>query len=58
MFLKVLVSLFSIIALLKNISYSIYEYKNNKNYIGCVSIIALSLLSFVIINTVMFFIKF
>lgn len=58
MFLKVLVSLFSLLILVKNFSYSMYEYNVNKNTIGAVSVLSLSFVTIIILNTVLFFIKF
>lgn len=58
MFLKVLVSLFSLLILVKNFSYSMYEYNVNKNTIGSVSVLSLSFVTIIILNTVLFFIKF
>ncbi len=58
MFLKLLVSLFGILAFIKNISYSIYEYKNNSNTVGAFFVCSLSFVSITILNLVLFFIKF
>lgn len=58
MFLKLLVSLFSIFILIKNFSYAIYEFNTNKNKIGAVSVVVLSIISISILNIVLFFIKF
>ena len=58
MFLKLLVSFFSIIILIKNLSYAMYEHRINKNAIGSASICVTSLLGVVILNVVLFFINF
>ncbi len=58
MFLKILVSLFSILILIKNCSYSMYEYKINKNSVGATSILVFSTITVIILNLVLFFIKF
>lgn len=58
MFLKLLVSLFSILVLLKNISYSIYEYNTNKNTSGAVTVLLTSIISVSFLNIVLFAIKF
>ena len=58
MFLKLLISLFSILILIKNFSYAMYEYDTNKNAIGAVCVALLSLSSVAVLNIVLFFIKF
>lgn len=58
MFLKLLVSLFSILVFVKNISYSVYEYRDNENTVGAFCVVFFSLLSITILNIVLFFIKF
>ena len=58
MFLKILVSLFSILVLTKNISYSIYEYKVNQNIVAAVSVSAISIITIIILNIVLFLIRF
>ena len=58
MFLKLLVSLLSIIILVKNFSYAIYEYKTNSNTIGSISVIIVSFITVLIFNIVLFIIKF
>lgn len=58
MFLKILVSLFSILVLIKNISYSMYEYKVNQNVVGAITVSAVSIISIGILNVVLFLIKF
>ena len=55
MFWKVLVSLFSIIIFIKNISYAHYEAATNKNISGCVSIVFINIVTVVLINSVLFF---
>lgn len=58
MFLKLLVSIFSICILIKNLSYAKYEFKTNKNVIGSFSITVFSFISICFLNYVLFFIKF
>lgn len=58
MFLKIIVSFFSILVFIKNISFSIYEHDNNKNNIGAACVAVLSFISSVVLNIVLFFIKF
>lgn len=58
MFFKLLVSLFSILVLFKNFSYSMYEYNTNKNIVGSVSVASFSFVTVVFLNVVLFFIKF
>ncbi len=58
MFLKALVCIFSFLVLIKNISYSSYEYKSNKNVIGAICVAGLSIISFIFLNIVLFIIKF
>ena len=58
MFLKILVSIFSIAILLKNFSYAKYEYSTNKNLLGSSSIAIFSFITVVFLNVVLFFINF
>lgn len=58
MFLKVLVSIFSILVFIKNILYSVYEYRTNENIVGALSVAATSFFSVVVLNIVLFFIKY
>ncbi len=58
MFLKILVSLFSILVLIKNMSYSKYEYDVNKNVIAAITVCCVSVFSIGVLNIVLFFIKF
>lgn len=58
MFLKLLVSVFSLCILVKNFSYAKYEYKANKNIVGSLSIAIFSLISILFLNYIIFFIKF
>ena len=58
MFLKLLVSLFSIFILVKNLSYAIYEYKTNTNAVGATCVALVSFTTVVFLNVVLFFIKF
>lgn len=54
MLLKLLVFIFSIIVFLKNISYSIYEYKTNNNTIGAICIGCFSFITVVFLSIVLF----
>ena len=58
MFLKVLVSIFSILVFIKNVLYSVYEYRTNENIVGALSVAATSFFSVVVLNIVLFFIKY
>lgn len=58
MFLKILVSLFSLAILVKNFSYSKYEYNVNKNTVGAASVLSFSFITIIILNIILFFIKF
>ena len=58
MFLKIFISTLSILVLIKNSSYSMYEYSNNRNTIGAVSVFLFSLISVMFLNIVLFAIKF
>ena len=58
MFLKILVSIFSIFVFIKNVSFSKYENDVNKNLLGSLSIILVSLVSVVFLNVVLFFIDY
>ncbi len=58
MFLKILVSLFSIFVLIKNSSYSMYEHKINNNSVGAISNFVFSLITVIALNSVLFLIKF
>ena len=58
MFLKLLVCIFSIVVLVKNISYAKYEFKINNNKLGSLSVAVISIFSFFILNYILFFIKF
>ena len=58
MFLKILVSIFSIIVLIKNFSYAKYELNTNQNKLGAISIGIFSFATTFILNTILFFIKF
>ena len=57
MFLKLIICVFSILVFVKNISYSMYEYQNNKNIIGAISVTLFSLVAVIVLNVVLFFIK-
>ena len=58
MFLKILVSFFSVLVFVKNISFSMYEYDINKNSIGAVCVVVVSFVSLSVLNVVLFLIKF
>ena len=58
MFLKILVSFFSVLVFIKNISFSMYEYDINKNSIGAVCVVVVSFVSLIVLNVVLFLIKF
>ena len=58
MFLKILVSFFSVLVFVKNISFSMYEYDINKNSIGAVCVVVVSFVSLIVLNVVLFLIKF
>jgi len=58
MFLKILVSIFSILVLIKTLSYAKYEYKTNSNIFGAVCITILSLISTFALNFALFLIRF
>ncbi len=58
MFLKLLVCVFSVMVLVKNFSYAIYEYKVNKNFVGSACVSVVSLVSVVLLNAILFFIRF
>ena len=58
MFLKLLVCLFSIIVLVKNFSYAMYEYRINENSVGAACVCVFSFVSVVWLNAVLFFIRF
>lgn len=58
MFLKILVSFFSVLVFVKNISFSMYEYDINKNIFGAICVAAVSFISLIVLNLVLFFIKF
>lgn len=58
MFLKILVSIFSIAVLIKNFSYAKYELKTNQNILGAISVSIFSFTTMLILNIVLFFIKF
>ncbi len=58
MFLKLIICIFSILVLVKNISYSMYEYKTNKNITGAISVTLFSFVAVIVLNVVLFFIKF
>ena len=58
MFLKLLISFFSLLILSKNTSYAIYEFNTNKNIFGAISIFLFSIISVSILNTVLFFINY
>lgn len=58
MFLKILVSFFSIAVLVKNFSYAKYEYENNSNKFGAASIAIFSFVSVIVLNVVLFIIRF
>lgn len=47
--LNFLVFVFSIWCLIKNFSYSIYEYKENKNVAGAICVALLNILSFTLL---------
>lgn len=53
--MKFIVFLLSIFVLIKNLSYANYEYKINKNISGCICIIFLNIVTFLFINTILFF---
>ncbi len=48
--MKILVSFFSIWALIRSISYAMYEHKTNKNTVGAVCVVVLNIVTFVFIN--------
>lgn len=52
--MKLLVCIFSIWILLKNISYSIYEYKINNNKSGAISVLLFNIICFVFANIILF----
>jgi len=58
MLLKLLVCFFSIMVLIKNFSYAMYEYKVNQNSVGAACVSVVSFICFVWLNAVLFFIKF
>ena len=58
MFLKILVSIFSIFVFIKNVSFSKYENDVNKNLLGSLSIMLVSFVSVVFLNVVLFFIDY
>ncbi len=58
MFLKILVSIFSIFVFIKNVSFSKYENDVNKNLLGSLSIMLVSFVSVVSLNVVLFFIDY
>ena len=58
MFLKLFVFVFSIMVLVKNLSYSMYEYKINKNPVGATCVIVVSFVSVIVLGVVLFFIRF
>lgn len=51
--MEIIVSIISIWVLIKNISYAIYEYKENKNIIGSATVAVLNVICFVFINVMM-----
>lgn len=58
MFLKLLVSFFSIAILIKNVSYSKYELCTNHNILGAISIGVFSFATTLFLNIALFFIKY
>lgn len=58
MFLKILVSVFSIFVFIKNVSYSKYENDVNKNLLGSLSVVLVSFVSLVFLNVVLFLIDY
>ena len=58
MFIKLFVSLFSILVLIKNFSYAMYEYRTNENVVGSVTVALVSFITVAFLNVVLFFIKF
>lgn len=58
MFLKLLVSFFSVVVLVKNFSYAKYEYTTNNNKFGATSIAFFSFVSIIVLNVVLFVIRF
>ena len=58
MFLKILISIFSIAILIKNFSYAKYELNTNQNMLAAISIGIFNFVTVVILNVVLFFIQF
>ena len=54
MFLKILVSIFSIAILVKNFSYTKYELKTNQNKLGAISIGIFGFIATVALNVIYF----
>lgn len=54
MLLKLLVCIFSIVVFIKNISYAIYENKNNNNTIGAICVGGFSFIAVTVLNIVLF----
>ena len=53
--MKILVCLLSIWIFIKNLSYGIYEYKDNRNVIGSCAVIVFNVVCLIFGNVVLFF---
>lgn len=51
--MEILVCIFSIWVLIKNLSYAVYEYKVNNNTAGSIMVVLLNIICFILINTML-----
>ena len=52
--MRILVCIFSIWAFIRSLTYSIYEYKVNKNISGAMWVVVLNIITFIFINIMLY----